>query len=1722
MRKKLMINRFNKGEFKMKVFNKYLVIALLLSLIFSVSAVAAQEDMTFEQSDIDNVYDETLTVSSDDTQEIKAVEDDNSADNAEDNDELLGSSDDNQLAAGEGTFSEVRNKIEQAGNGSTIYLDGKTYLGDGNKIEIKKDITIIGGTESNPEQYATLDARKLSSIIQTYNRTNIVLKYIKFINGKSTSSGAAINAQSNLTIDNCQFINNSAQDGGALHLVGHIYHVIRHNDPTWKSYNETYYYDEWYHEYEVYNYYEPEWGYSYYYPYGSSYETYYYDDYSSDLYIGETFKYSISNCYFAGNNATRNGGAINMAYGNITPTIINCIFENNVAKDGGAIYSPRNILLNDSSFKNNSATNEGGAIYLANIASHYFSHGYYSYRYKYSGILNNCDFTDNSATKNGGAIRGYFDKMYYSKFTSNKADNGGAVHGSGTIYYSNFTKNTANNTGGATYSVSLENCNLINNTASRGGAGYGGTIKYCTFTDNKATDGGALLSSSVSYSVFTSNIADNGGALYSGSASYSNFTSNKADNGGAIYGSSANYCNFNSNEADHGGAVYCTGSHVQNSNFTNNKASDSSTGIYISTINSFNNIKRNKFSSDKTEILIKTIYDYNGLDIRIMNNETYTICEGEIKLYAMVTNSEGVKFSFEEFIFVVGAHEVKTNVIDNYAEVMFNATPRDNNTVISVKTTSSTTAKISPSKLYVYPYVVYIEFDDSHGYLGDIISVPVYVHDSTGHPVKGNIYVNYNSYHDPVALNNGHANITLSLPNTKRTLDLIIEYDGVTEIRKVNVLDPNEPAAVIIEMPVNETGYVGKTVTVPINIHDGLGTQLEGDIHVAYNGHEETITLTDGKADIQIALPIYETYFDLGISYWGYNAICRIFVEDPTVESVAQITLPKNKTGNAGETIKIPVKIVDENGDPLTGDIHISYYGRETTQSLNSNGEVEISVVLPDYETSFELIVNFNGNIKSCLVETVSPTNHTVVVIDINDTYTGLMGKTLTVPVKVSDDKGNALDGIIHVSYNGHDRTVTLVDGKANVEIELPSAETSFELLVSYQQHVATSLINVVYQGAHISAVIDLPANRTEEINKAIIIPVTVTDSEGNPLEGDISIYYAGKELTRTLDNGTYSITIAPIENPTSFELTVAYHADMAHCMVNIIDPNPAPAVDAIITMPESESGHVNHEIVVPVSVADSKGNPLEGNIFIYYNGNIRSETLHNGKASIVMTLPSEATSYNLTVIYKGISKECLITVLNESEAGETNDTTIVIDMKDEYIAHTGETLEIAVGIHDGKGNALEGSVTLSYLSHVVPWQIVDGVAKILIGIPVNPADFKLGISYEGINKVANIKVFDSNNPMGDISDVATNGTGSVVIPMPEDATGDVNVTIGGKIYPGKIVNGKIIVNITDLPNGTYSATVSYSGDGNYSASEKIITIVIKDSTVVDPNSPLANVTDAKANGDGSVVIPFPSDATGDVIVTIDGKNYTGRIVNGQLVLDITDLPAGNYTSIVYYLGDSNYNSTIKTIVIIKDANSTSPTNPMGDTTQSESDNGTVTIPFPKDATGEVMVEIDGKYYTGRIVNGEVVLDVGNLPMGNYSANVHYFGDGKYGSSSRTIMFVIKETINNNNNQNTPAKQPAAQSKKATKITAKKKTFKKALKVKKYSITLKSGKTPLKKVQVTIKIGKKTYKAKTNNKGKATFKIKKLTKKGKYKAVVKFKGNKNYKATSKKVKITVK
>ena len=62
----------------------------------------------------------------------------------------------------------------------------------------------------------------------------------------------------------------------------------------------------------------------------------------------------------------------------------------------------------------------------------------------------------------------------------------------------------------------------------------------------------------------------------------------------------------------------------------------------------------------------------------------------------------------------------------------------------------------------------------------------------------------------------------------------------------------------------------------------------------------------------------------------------------------------------------------------------------------------------------------------------------------------------------------------------------------------------------------------------------------------------------------------------------------------------------------------------------------------------------------------------------------------------------------------------------------------------------------------------------------------------------------------------------------------------------------------------------------------------------------------------------------------------------------------------------------------------------------------------------------------------------------------------------------------------------------------------------------------VKNLKVTLKVNGKTYAANTNSKGKATFKITKLSKKGTFKAKLTFNGNALYNKATKTVKIKIK
>lgn len=143
---------------------------------------------------------------------------------------------------------------------------------------------------------------------------------------------------------------------------------------------------------------------------------------------------------------------------------------------------------------------------------------------------------------------------------------------------------------------------------------------------------------------------------------------------------------------------------------------------------------------------------------------------------------------------------------------------------------------------------------------------------------------------------------------------------------------------------------------------------------------------------------------------------------------------------------------------------------------------------------------------------------------------------------------------------------------------------------------------------------------------------------------------------------------------------------------------------------------------------------------------------------------------------------------------------------------------------------------------------------------------------------------------------------------------------------------------------------------------------------------------------------------------------------------------------------------------------------------------------------------------------------------GILSANQDYSFIRAYNCIFKDNLSPISTSSDNVEIYSTQSTSPNTKTTKLTpKLTAKKATFKAKTKIKKYTAILKTNKNKaMKKVKLYLKVNGKTYTAKTNNKGKAIFKIKNLKKKGIFKAKITFKGNKNYKKVTKTVKIKVK
>ena len=385
-------------------------------------------------------------------------------------------------------------------------------------------------------------------------------------------------------------------------------------------------------------------------------------------------------------------------------------------------------------------------------------------------------------------------------------------------------------------------------------------------------------------------------------------------------------------------------------------------------------------------------------------------------------------------------------------------------------------------------------------------------------------------------------------------------------------------------------------------------------------------------------------------------------------------------------------------------------------------------------------------------------------------------------------------------------------------------------------------------------------------------------------------------------------------------------------------------------------------------------------------------------------------------------------------------------------------------------------------------------------------------VNYQPSGELPKFKVV-KNNPTLNIthSTPVLNENVTITVTMNKDINEDVNVTINNLDPVVKqVVNGSLVFNITNAPYGPQNITVSFAGNDKYNATKNNIYFFVDK---FDVNLTIS--ADAITYGEPLIVmVNANKDFNGEVFVKIGNITKPVDVVEGKGNATFYNLTADEYFINATFTEDETfYADSANTTVTVKGVE-VPAAQALTTNVPANTKSPTFSIKLDKDATGTFTVNIDnGKIVkTAELKDGAASITVADLAAGDHTISVSYSGDGKYAPITQNTTLTIKE----------PVKPIPKVTKKATKIVAKKKTFKAKVKVKKYTITLKSGKTLLKKVKVTLKVKGKTYKATTNKKGKATFKIKNLKKKGTYKAVIKFKGNKNYKATSKKVKIKVK
>ena len=260
----------------------------------------------------------------------------------------------------------------------------------------------------------------------------------------------------------------------------------------------------------------------------------------------------------------------------------------------------------------------------------------------------------------------------------------------------------------------------------------------------------------------------------------------------------------------------------------------------------------------------------------------------------------------------------------------------------------------------------------------------------------------------------------------------------------------------------------------------------------------------------------------------------------------------------------------------------------------------------------------------------------------------------------------------------------------------------------------------------------------------------------------------------------------------------------------------------------------------------------------------------------------------------------------------------------------------------------------------------------------------------------------------------------TVKVELPKDANPSwVLMSVGEIYYYVKIDDeGVSLWNMTGLEAGIQYIKIGYRGNNKYEAVEVFHTVnVIK----ANPN---LNVFIKDVNYGENLTIYATlngvnnTNLTGNVIVTINNKNYSVVVINGKGNVSVDKLPAGLYNFSATWAGNDNYNGTnISGGFKINKIDSTIAIN-VEDIKVGE--NATIIVNLDSDATGNVTIIVDNQNYTVAINEGQTIKVIGGLKAGTYDVFVKYIGDNNYNSAQNTTKFTVLKISDYNMNVTVP------------------------------------------------------------------------------------------------------